>query len=114
MNDSSLRNARILIVDDEVAVTCLLVNFLNRLGYKQIKALQDSSLVFDEFASFKPDLLMLDISMRGSTVSRCSGGSGPRSGKAAFPVLMMTGHLTTPKINARRSSRRHRSVAQAL
>jgi signal transduction histidine kinase len=63
MNEGTLKHAPILIVDDEVASTCLLSNFLNRLGYGCVQAINDPTLIFEQITSFQPDLILLDLVM---------------------------------------------------
>jgi CheY-like chemotaxis protein len=36
MNEATLKEARILMVDDDVNSRCLMTNFLNRIGYSAI------------------------------------------------------------------------------
>jgi signal transduction histidine kinase len=65
MTEATLREARILMVDDDVSSTCLMTNFLNRIGYSQLQSLNDSSLTFDAIETFSPDLILLDLNMPG-------------------------------------------------
>jgi signal transduction histidine kinase len=51
------------MLDDDVASTCLMSNFLNRLGYSNVESLHDSEQIFDKVASFAPDLILLDLTM---------------------------------------------------
>ena len=37
MNEATLKEAHILMVDDEVASTWLMTNFLNRIGYSHLR-----------------------------------------------------------------------------
>ena len=46
MNETTLKEAHILLVDDEVASTCLMTNFLNRIGYTHLESINDSTRVF--------------------------------------------------------------------
>jgi signal transduction histidine kinase len=63
MNETTLKEAHILLVDDEVASTCLMTNFLNRIGYTQLQSINDSTLVFQTIEAFAPDLILLDLAM---------------------------------------------------
>jgi hypothetical protein len=47
MNEATIKKAHILMVDDEVANTCLMTNFLNRIGYSRLKSLNDSTRTFE-------------------------------------------------------------------
>ena len=63
MIDSTLKNANILIVDDQEANICILEGFLDIQGYSNIKTTQDPREVVHLLASFDPDLILLDLSM---------------------------------------------------
>lgn len=63
MIDSTLKNANILIVDDQEANICVLEGFLDIQGYSNIKTTQDPREVVHLLASFDPDLILLDLSM---------------------------------------------------
>ncbi|MDQ3117362.1 MAG: response regulator [Verrucomicrobiota bacterium] len=63
MNLVQLQQARILMVDDQVASTCLVTNFLNRLGYSNLSAINDPALLFERIESLRPDLILLDLAM---------------------------------------------------
>ncbi len=58
-----LQAARLLIVDDNVASVCLMINILNRLGFREIASTTDSRETFALVESFKPDLILLDLKM---------------------------------------------------
>jgi signal transduction histidine kinase len=63
MNEESLRQGRILLVDDEVRNLCLLENVLDRLRFKHVRKLTDSTRILEEFDDFQPDLIITDIEM---------------------------------------------------
>lgn len=63
MKEDSLRKARILMVDDEVSTLCLLENILNRLGYTNIRKLNNPMDVVAEMAAIPPDVIITDLSM---------------------------------------------------
>ena len=65
MTEARLKSARILVVDDEVASTCLLTNFLSRFGYNHVRAINDPLDTFDNIEEFQPDLILLDLFMTG-------------------------------------------------
>ncbi len=63
-----LEQARILIVDDEVAVLRLLQEHLKVAGYKHILALEDSYSVIEAVKNYRPDLILLDLIMPNSGI----------------------------------------------
>jgi light-regulated signal transduction histidine kinase (bacteriophytochrome) len=63
MVDTTLKNARILIVDDNQANVDVLSGLLDVHGYENVMALTDPRLVEDVMKSFEPDLILLDLLM---------------------------------------------------
>jgi putative two-component system response regulator len=59
----SLRNARILIVDDEQANLMLLEHILEREGYTNFESVSDPRQVLPRFIAQPPDLILLDVRM---------------------------------------------------
>ena len=83
------------MLDDEVASTCLLTNFLNRLGYSNIHSINDPGLIFDSISSFRPDLILLDLTMpklNGIQVLELLRRGADRG--ASIPVVVITGDAT--------------------
>jgi len=92
MNEATLKKAHILMVDDEVASTCLMTNFLNRIGYSRLESINDSTHTFEIIETFKPDLILLDLAMpniNGFQVLK--GLRANRLGDDQIPVLVLTG-----------------------
>jgi signal transduction histidine kinase len=91
MNET-LKDANILIVDDDVGSNCLLANFLSRIGYTNLRSLSDSTDVFETIDSFAPDLFLLDLQMPGlSGFEILDVLRKEREGDNNIPVLVLTG-----------------------
>jgi signal transduction histidine kinase len=91
MNEATLKEARILMVDDDVSSTCLMTNFLNRIGYSQLRSLNDSTLTFDAIETFSPDLILLDLAMPGLTGFEILNALRADRKNEQIPVLVLTG-----------------------
>ena len=63
MIDSTCKNAKILIVDDQQANIDILAGLLDALGYTNVKTITDSRLVIELFKADEPDLILLDLMM---------------------------------------------------
>jgi PAS domain S-box-containing protein len=61
--NSDLKDARILIVDDQTANVKLLEEYLLFTGYTQVKSTTDPREVIELVESFRPHLLLLDLIM---------------------------------------------------
>jgi CheY-like chemotaxis protein len=95
MIDSSLKNANILIVDDQQANIDVLTGLLDIKGFKYYKTTRDSRLVFKLFEEFKPDILLLDLKMphlTGFEVMTQLRVLIPAN--TYFPILVLTADIT--------------------
>jgi len=63
MIDFTLKNANILIIDDQQSNIDILLDLLEIHGYINIKYTTDPRLAIGLYKSFKPDLILLDIKM---------------------------------------------------
>ncbi len=95
MNEATLKEAQILMVDDDVGHTCLMTNFLNRIGYPNLESINDSTRVFEAIETFKPHLILLDLSMpRMNGFQVLEGLRANRQSEDQIPVLVLTGDAT--------------------
>ncbi len=63
MEETVLKEARILIVDDKVSNIEVLCELLELAGYSNLQSTTDSRVVVDIVHSFHPDLILLDLMM---------------------------------------------------
>lgn len=92
MNETTLKKAHILLVDDDVSSTCVMTNFLNRIGYSHLESINDSTRTFEIIEAFKPDLILLDLAMpniNGFQVLEVLRAN--RHSEDQIPVLVLTG-----------------------
>jgi PAS domain S-box-containing protein len=61
--DASLRQARILIIDDQPGVVAVLRLLLEQDGYREIRSTTDPLEAIRLFGEFQPDLVVLDLVM---------------------------------------------------
>ncbi|MDR3401488.1 MAG: response regulator [Chthoniobacter sp.] len=96
MNEDILRQGRILMVDDEVRSLCLLESVLDRLRFKHLRKLTDSTRILEEFEAFQPDLIITDIEMPeldGIQLVEQIRNYLPR--ESVLPILVLTGSNDT-------------------
>jgi len=83
------------MVDNDVGHNCLMTNVLNRIGYSNIESISDSTRTFDAIATFKPDLILLDLAMpRINGFQILDGLKANRQSEDQIPVLVLTGDAT--------------------
>jgi putative two-component system response regulator len=61
--DESVREARIVIVDDDRAIAGIMQNILHGVGFRNVEIVTDGSLAHAHAASHLPDIVLLDIHM---------------------------------------------------
>ncbi|MEI8006489.1 MAG: response regulator [Bacteroidota bacterium] len=94
--DSTLKNANILIVDDNEANIDILAGLLDFQGYTSVKTTTDPRQIDVLFNTFKPDILLLDLLMphlSGFEVMEQLRTKIPAG--TFFPILVLTADMTT-------------------
>jgi signal transduction histidine kinase len=93
--DSTLKNANILIIDDQQANIDVLTGLLDIKGFTNYTAIRDSRQSISLFEKFKPDLLLLDLNMpylTGFQVMMQLKDIIPVN--TYFPILVLTADIT--------------------
>lgn len=101
MTEETLKQARILIVDDEVANVCLLQSLLNRIGFTNHSIVTDSRQAYARIEQFQPDLILLDLNMpqvSGLDILQQLRLNNPAD--SYLPVLVLTADIN-PKTKQR-------------
>jgi signal transduction histidine kinase len=101
MTEETFRQGRILLVDDEVRSLCLLECVLDRLRFRNLRKLTDSTRIVEELEEYQPDLIITDIEMPeldGIQLAEQVRNYLPR--EACLPILVLTGS-TDPQIKRR-------------
>ncbi|HEX9105661.1 MAG TPA: HD domain-containing phosphohydrolase [Longimicrobiales bacterium] len=92
---AELRDARILIVDDEPANVLLLERILKRDGYLQVRSTTDARRALPMFQEFAPDLVLLDLRMPHMDGFAVMEQLRPRVPMDAYlPILVLTADIT--------------------
>lgn len=92
----SLRNARILIVEDDPSIVMLLQWILRHEGYRDVASTGDAREVSALFDRFHPDLILLDLHLpHRSGLSVLQDIRAQLAEDAYLPVLVLTGDVST-------------------
>lgn len=89
-----LKDARILIVDDEKAYVQLLQRFLESAGYRHVRTTTNPHEVLELYESFRPDLLLLDLRMPELDGIQVMKQLEPHTERFYLPILVLTGDIT--------------------
>ena len=95
MNHQKLRNARILIVDDQQANIDLLRRMLEHDGFTDLQSTTESSEVVGLCAQHAPDLLILDLHMPDPDGFEVLRQLQPWMKGRWFPVMVVSADVTT-------------------
>jgi putative two-component system response regulator len=95
MDPQSLKNARILIVDDQEANIDLLKGMLEHDGFNDVASTTESSRVIGLCAQHPPDLLVLDLHMPDPDGFEVLNQLQPWFQGRWFPVMVVSADVTT-------------------
>lgn len=96
MIDEDLLNANILIVDDQPANVAVLEGFLQYQGYENIRSTTDPREVLQLFATFEPDIILLDLMMPYFSGFEVMDMLKPLIPEGTFlPILVLTADATS-------------------
>lgn len=95
MTHPKLKDARILIIDDQPANIAVLEDLLETQGYTNISATTDPRDALHLFASFEPDIVLLDLMMPYLDGFQVMEQLKPLLGDNQFvPILVLTADAT--------------------
>jgi putative two-component system response regulator len=94
IKEETLKNARILIVDDQEANVLLLERLLGAAGYTNFVSTNDPRQVLPLFGKFQPDLILLDLMMPYLDGYSVMQQIGPRVPEGSYlPILVLTAEM---------------------
>lgn len=94
MPETMLKQARILIIDDEKANIRFLEIILQRAGYTDVYSSTDSREAVTLFESFRPDLVLLDLAMPHMDGFAVMRQLQPLMQAHPIPILVLTADVT--------------------
>jgi putative two-component system response regulator len=83
-------STRVLVVDDEPAVTTLLERLLTSEGYS-VRVAADAASAFSEVADFKPDIILLDVVFPGGSGFNVCQQLKQDAATRLTPIILVTG-----------------------
>ena len=87
------RNARILIVDDEVANVDVLRRLLERSGFTRVESTNDPREAANLYVRLRPDLILLDLHMPHMDGLEVLDRLNQLAEASYLPILMLTGDM---------------------
>jgi DNA-binding response OmpR family regulator len=95
MINATLKNAKILIIDDNLNNIEMLVELLHLQEYKNIESTTDSRLAMSIYESYKPDLILLDLMMPHLSGQQILHQLKKIKPEGSFiPILVLTAQLS--------------------
>ncbi|MEY2485231.1 MAG: two-component system, NtrC family, sensor kinase [Verrucomicrobiota bacterium] len=84
---------KVLIIDDEPANVALLEGMLSDNGYTRVSSLTDSRLALETYATFQPDLVLLDLMMPHVDGLTILEALRAQTADVFLPVLVLTADI---------------------
>jgi signal transduction histidine kinase len=95
MTQDFMRDARVLLIDDEVSSLCLLENILNRLGFPNTHKITNPLFVAAEMDAHPPDLIITDLSMpEMDGIELITNIRKSRPDDLDLPIIVLSGSAT--------------------
>jgi putative two-component system response regulator len=94
MMSRAFRNARLLVVDDEVANVEILIRTLTRAGFTRVESTTDSREVASLYIQHRPDLILLDLHMPHLDGLDVMDQLNEIAEASYLPILILSGDLT--------------------
>lgn len=82
---------RILIVEDDYDILCILTDLLNEEGY-EVVGLNSTSSIIESVSQHKPDLVMLDFLLPGINGGELCHEIKSNEATHSLPVIMLSGY----------------------
>jgi len=95
-----MEKRKILLVDDEVDLTELLKATLEKTGKYEVRVQNRGSRGFDSAKLFKPDLIVLDISMPDMDGSEVAQMMMDDEEVKKFPIVFLTSIVTDEDVKS--------------
>jgi DNA-binding response OmpR family regulator len=89
--DFKLKDARILIGEDDESNVLLLKLLLQNAGYQNVRALGDGRQILKELDDFQPDILLLDLNLTYMSGLEILEQLHARGGEGFLPVIVLSG-----------------------
>src|SRR5262249_12241156 len=101
LRPEALTQARILILDDQLANVALLEDLLDQAGYTAVRGITQPRQAATTFEEFGPDLVLLDLLMPGLDGFGVMAQLRPLIAEAPFlPILVLTAEIS-PEVKRR-------------
>ena len=91
--------SRVLIVDDDVDLVQILTRALETAGY-QVSSTNDPASGMEAARTFRPDIILLDYHMPGSTGAHLFESFRRNQGTAKLPIIFMSGEAAADDVLA--------------
>lgn len=99
-SQKSMKTKRILIVDDEVALTRLMRMSLERTGKFEVRAENDPAVVIAAALEFRPELIVLDLVMPGQDGGDVAEALRKHPELKEIPIVFLTASVRKSEIDA--------------
>jgi hypothetical protein len=109
-----MNNSKILIVEDEALIAESLRLDLVNMGYSVFRLVDSGEEAVDQAREFKPDLILMDISLRGKMDGKTAAEKIYREIDSSIPVIFLTGYAGVDWIEHAKMGRKYKLLVKPI
>ena len=91
---------KILVIDDEVAITKLLKLVLERSGKYDVQCENEGTQAVSVIKAFGPDLILLDVNLPDISGGEIAGALRDKPAFSHIPIIFLTGMISAEEAQA--------------
>ena len=105
---------KILVVDDEVAITKFIKIMLERSGRYEVQCEGEGAKAVSAARAFKPDLILLDVNLPDAQGGEISSALQEESSLRNIPIIFLTGMVSKEEVQAGLTIGGHPAMAKPI
>jgi CheY-like chemotaxis protein len=106
--------SKILIVEDEALIAESLRLDLENMGYSIFQVVDSGEEAVNQARKFKPDLILMDISLRGEMDGKTAAEKIYQDVDPSIPIIFLTGYAGVDWIEHARRGRKYKLLVKPI
>ena len=105
---------KILVIDDDVAITKLLKTLLERSGRYEVQCENEGTQAVPSVKTFRPDLILLDVNLPDAQGGEISAALQDEPELRNIPIIFLTGMISMEEVQAGMTIGGHPAVSKPI